>query len=642
MAVIPKGQEPANIKKRLDTLFAKLDSAYPERVICSLNTEHKKWGEAVTELYRTLGYPSKDSFLEAYGYRTEKKTAGRPAKDALEVIEELKRYYPASKAVTSVGQIEAEHPELKGRIKTLSNSAQKLFGKPIRDYLIEIGVLRERDFKAELVELTEQLKARYQDPNHLPKTVQAVKDQNSDLPVYLLVYAKEFDLSTKEYLIKNGILAPELTKKGKYSYPGMLRDEDATECLRVLKLRYEDEEKRPYKMEDLALYNSDIPVRRLHAYLRAKGVEKPAAYYIKNGILKGSPIDMQEFHLCEISYMHQPQFDVQNYCLTETSDYAAGDIVIIPVMEYYLFAKVERAFTCLGVDSPVKIKGLPTVFRKATDSEIETQKVELSDRDIWCIDYKADDRRMEQLSNLLKQHIREASYIALKTTLVQHAEALGPEDYYGRINYQYSDLNLHKQTLTMSVRVITGDDPDRMTVLEKLTAGDPLMMDDDCCVKTAQGTLIGQLPSEIADHLSAMLCAGYAKIISAEVDYLRPLSQMPKEKRFPALYAVLTVQFQMPPEKYNSIIVYHFEDWKDEAHEWIGYRTSLPDSILSKVRNEYKLKQMLEDHLVDVKQHYYMHEGRFISSLEWDSILESGLCHICDPEFFAVDDVWIP
>ena len=36
MAIIPKGAEPANIKKRMDTLFAKLDSAYPDKVIRSL------------------------------------------------------------------------------------------------------------------------------------------------------------------------------------------------------------------------------------------------------------------------------------------------------------------------------------------------------------------------------------------------------------------------------------------------------------------------------------------------------------------------------------------------------------------------------------------------------------------------------
>ena len=31
--IIEKGQEPERIKKRMDTLFAKLDEAYPDKVI---------------------------------------------------------------------------------------------------------------------------------------------------------------------------------------------------------------------------------------------------------------------------------------------------------------------------------------------------------------------------------------------------------------------------------------------------------------------------------------------------------------------------------------------------------------------------------------------------------------------------------
>lgn len=41
MSIIPKGKEPANVKKRIDTLFPKLDSAYPDKVIISLAKDHK-------------------------------------------------------------------------------------------------------------------------------------------------------------------------------------------------------------------------------------------------------------------------------------------------------------------------------------------------------------------------------------------------------------------------------------------------------------------------------------------------------------------------------------------------------------------------------------------------------------------------
>ena len=65
MASIPKESEPENIKKRMDTLFAKLDGAYPDKIIISLQKDHKKWSETVRELYRLVGYPDGNSFLEA-------------------------------------------------------------------------------------------------------------------------------------------------------------------------------------------------------------------------------------------------------------------------------------------------------------------------------------------------------------------------------------------------------------------------------------------------------------------------------------------------------------------------------------------------------------------------------------------------
>lgn len=67
MAIIPKGKEPASIKKRLDILFPKLNQAYPDKKISGLYKDHKKWAETVTELYRALGYPDGTSFLEVYG-----------------------------------------------------------------------------------------------------------------------------------------------------------------------------------------------------------------------------------------------------------------------------------------------------------------------------------------------------------------------------------------------------------------------------------------------------------------------------------------------------------------------------------------------------------------------------------------------
>jgi hypothetical protein len=134
------GDEPAAIRKRIDNLFAKLDEAYPDRKLIGLQKDHKNWAETVTALYRLLGYSDNRSFLEAYGYTVVQgeNKGGRPTNDHAAVIEELKRRYPNG-GCKNVAELQAANSDLP--IKTLVNNAQKLFGKSLKDYLQEIGVL---------------------------------------------------------------------------------------------------------------------------------------------------------------------------------------------------------------------------------------------------------------------------------------------------------------------------------------------------------------------------------------------------------------------------------------------------------------------------------------------------------------------
>lgn len=73
------GNEPVNIRRRLDRLFEKLDQTYPDKVVVGIHKDHKKWGETGTELYRKLGYPDGKSFLNAYGYTMTALAGGRPS-----------------------------------------------------------------------------------------------------------------------------------------------------------------------------------------------------------------------------------------------------------------------------------------------------------------------------------------------------------------------------------------------------------------------------------------------------------------------------------------------------------------------------------------------------------------------------------
>jgi hypothetical protein len=135
------GSEPEKIKARLDRLFEKLDSAYPDKVIIGLNKNHKKWGETVTELYRLLGYPDNNSFLNAYGYITGTGASGRPANDPMLIIEELKRRYPNGSGFDKMADLRAANPDIAPKFSNLQNQADKFFGMPFAKYLIQEGIL---------------------------------------------------------------------------------------------------------------------------------------------------------------------------------------------------------------------------------------------------------------------------------------------------------------------------------------------------------------------------------------------------------------------------------------------------------------------------------------------------------------------
>ena len=127
------GEEPENIRKRLDTLFAKLDSAYPDKVIVGLNKDHKHWGESVTDLYRKLGYESGKAFLFAYGYNAEGGKGGRAASvDPASIIAQLKEKYPEGTTLT-IAELKNANPEIPW--KSLANKANEYFGTTLAKQL---------------------------------------------------------------------------------------------------------------------------------------------------------------------------------------------------------------------------------------------------------------------------------------------------------------------------------------------------------------------------------------------------------------------------------------------------------------------------------------------------------------------------
>ena len=229
MAIIPKGREPANVKKRIDTLFPKLNGAYPDKIIVSLQRDHKKWDETAREISKQLGYENKNDFLTAYGYKIEKSASGRPSTSNENIIEELKHRYPNGSGFTKTSDLINANPDLKSSFKTLSNNANALFGMSLAEYLKSIGILslkviidkdalkREKEikrldkYKEKINEVVTILKARYSPEKPVPKSVKEIKENNPDLMM------ENFDswckigysMSAAAYLESVGILDKE-------------------------------------------------------------------------------------------------------------------------------------------------------------------------------------------------------------------------------------------------------------------------------------------------------------------------------------------------------------------------------------------------------------------------------------------------
>ena len=137
-------QIPENIRKRMETLFAKLDEAYPDKVLVRINQDHRKWGETISELYRALGYENAASFLSAYGYiyAGANDKGGRPKKNPIEIIEELQRRYPNGTDFTTVDELKAANPDIASRFQSLRNKSNEYFGMPFTQYLRSIGLIK--------------------------------------------------------------------------------------------------------------------------------------------------------------------------------------------------------------------------------------------------------------------------------------------------------------------------------------------------------------------------------------------------------------------------------------------------------------------------------------------------------------------
>ena len=271
------GEEPDRIRQRIERLFEKLDSAYPDKVIIGLHKDHKKWGETVTELYRQLRYPDGNSFLNAYGYTTGTGAAGRPSSDPMEVVNELKRRYANGATCAKMADLSAENPDLAPKFKNLQNQADKFFGMTLVKYFIQEGILIGKT-DDQCGDEFEALKSRYAS-EPFTGTLNELREANADIDWGAVnrYYARSGSKDTfKVFLVNEGILVDRDTSI----------EAKLNEITEELKKRYPEGKAFSGTIEKLKFENKDLPISSLNSWTMQVHQLSARDYLVKQGIMQ--------------------------------------------------------------------------------------------------------------------------------------------------------------------------------------------------------------------------------------------------------------------------------------------------------------------------------------------------------------------
>ena len=337
MAIIQIGQEPENIKKRLRNLFEKLDGAYPDKVITRLHQDHKNWGETVTSLYRELGYPDGNSFLEAYGYKVEKTAGGRPKSNHMAVIDELKRRYANGPTCVKMDQLKEENPDLAPKFHNLANQANQLFGMPLIQYLILNGILlgetpidHDKEFQ--------RLKDRYCGHPYAGQ-MKDLRADNKDIKWSAVEWAFEHQnvaKTMKAFLIKEGILA-----------------EESTSALQQLKDRYKE---APFDglLKELKEANHDIRWSEVEKEFRKNGNAKTVSeFLVMEHVLHENAIKTRKEILADLTLSLQSKYKSRS--IPESLEQIISEN---PEISFDSLTKLAHSLHALSLEEYLAWKGL--------------------------------------------------------------------------------------------------------------------------------------------------------------------------------------------------------------------------------------------------------------------------------------------
>lgn len=177
----------ARQQAKLDRALADLEKFYPDRVVESLEKQHKGLANRLGELAKDLGYASRTELMEAHGFTMKRRPVsakgGRPVTfDHEALLAELHRRYEGKEVPRGVAEFSQENPDLAAAIKTFANKARQLCGDTCRNVLIKEGLLKGEVSERQRSSVTrEQMDAAleglaevYKDEPDKPRTVKAL------------------------------------------------------------------------------------------------------------------------------------------------------------------------------------------------------------------------------------------------------------------------------------------------------------------------------------------------------------------------------------------------------------------------------------------------------------------------------------
>lgn len=175
------GKEPDFIKNKVDSICRRLTEYYPNKIISrSIQKDHKSLASSISGMYQWLGYPDTKTFLESYDfkYKLQDEVGGRPSNDTDAIIQYLVEKYSSNPIYSSILDLRNNEPEYSGKLKSLANSAPKLYGMSLKDYLLEKNVLIKTTPKEE-IRIQQRKEAEEQNKALLLKIIKERCSQNN-------------------------------------------------------------------------------------------------------------------------------------------------------------------------------------------------------------------------------------------------------------------------------------------------------------------------------------------------------------------------------------------------------------------------------------------------------------------------------